>query len=93
MSNAPQPKTSDPLALSKAELARALGISERHLHTLDRTGRLGPRAIRLNRSVRYSRAEVEAWLAAGAPPRTEWDSQRLGLMMPLNHGRNRQDEV
>ncbi|QDU58546.1 helix-turn-helix transcriptional regulator [Aeoliella mucimassa] len=68
MSTAPHISESDPLALTKAELARALGISERHLHTLDSTGRLGPRAIRLNRSVRYVRSEVEAWLAAGAPP-------------------------
>ncbi|WP_442481914.1 helix-turn-helix transcriptional regulator [Aeoliella sp. SH292] len=66
----PQPTK---LLLTPRETADALGVSSRHLHTLDKNGRFGPRAIRLNRSVRYARVEVEAWLAAGAPPRSEWN--------------------
>jgi predicted DNA-binding transcriptional regulator AlpA len=68
--------TPDQLALSAAELARSLGISERHLWKLHADGRLGPRPIALGRAKRWSVAEVQAWLAAGAPARTEWEKIR-----------------
>lgn len=56
----------DHLALSADEAARLLGISSRHLRTLHAKGCF-PRAIRLGRSVRWYRNDIESWLADGAP--------------------------
>lgn len=64
------------LALSARELSSLLGISERHLWTLDKTGRLGPRAIRLGRATRWPAFEAAEWIAAGAPPRDQWLEMR-----------------
>ena len=70
-------KTGDdcPLALSGAKLAKQLGISLRHLRRLDAAGKL-PKPVRLGYSVRWLAAEIEAWLAAGAPDRKSWQQIR-----------------
>jgi excisionase family DNA binding protein len=62
-----------PLALSAADLARRLGVSLRHLRRLNATGEI-PKPCRLGQSVRWPLAEIEAWLAAGAPDRETWDA-------------------
>jgi predicted DNA-binding transcriptional regulator AlpA len=46
-----------PLMISRRELARLLGVTERHVQNLDRRGVFKP--LRLGASVRYVRAEVE----------------------------------
>jgi predicted DNA-binding transcriptional regulator AlpA len=46
-----------PLMISRRELARLLGVTERHVQNLDRRGVFRP--LRLGASVRYVRAEVE----------------------------------
>ena len=66
------------LAVDAAELAKLLQVSLRHVNALNSSGRL-PKPIRLGRSVRWPRAELEAWLAAGAPSRDEWDAIRNGV--------------
>jgi hypothetical protein len=38
MSNAPQTSDTDRLALTSAEFAKQLGISQRHLHTITQAG-------------------------------------------------------
>lgn len=63
------------LAVSAADVAKLLNLSLRHVNNLNASGRL-PRPIRLGRSVRWPRAELEAWIAAGAPSRQEWDKMR-----------------
>lgn len=81
MSNAPhhngnQTEMSVPkMALSAEEVADALGISRAHVFKLHSTGRL-PRPVKLGRTVRWSRKDLEDWLAAGAPPRDRWESMR-----------------
>jgi hypothetical protein len=35
-------------------------------------GRIGPEGRRFGKVVLYSVAELEAWVAAGMPPRHEW---------------------
>ena len=52
------------LALTAADVARLLDISQRHVWALDSSGRL-PRLIRLGRSVRWNAAELRDWLRAG----------------------------
>jgi predicted DNA-binding transcriptional regulator AlpA len=61
-----------PLTEDQDELARDLRCSRRHVEAMDRDGRLGPRPIRLGRRRVWVRAEIQAWLAAGAPDRVAW---------------------
>jgi excisionase family DNA binding protein len=67
----------DRLALCADEIARLLGVSLRHVHALNATGRL-PRPFRLGRSVRWRLEELDAWIEAGAPNRERWDAIREG---------------
>lgn len=64
------------IALSADEVAEALGISRAHVWKLASAGRL-PKPIRLGRAVRWSRKDLEEWLAAGAPSRDRWEDIRL----------------
>lgn len=66
---------SDRLALPADDVAKLLGISSRHLWALNASGRL-PRPIRLGRAVRWPLDELRAWLAAGAPERSRWETIR-----------------
>ena len=61
------------LAVSAAGVAQMLGVSLRHVRRMDAAGKL-PRPIHLGASVRWPMAEVEAWLAAGAPDRRTWQA-------------------
>ena len=60
-----------PLAFSAADLARRLDVSLRHLRRLDSAGKL-PKPVRFGRCVCWPVAEIERWLAAGAPDRRTW---------------------
>ncbi len=66
---------SNPLAFSAQQLADRLGVSLRHIRRLDSAGKL-PRPIRLGRSCRFSVAEIESWLDAGAPDRQRWEAMK-----------------
>lgn len=72
MSNPNQVEASERLAIPAFEVAKLLNVSERHIWAMTSSGRL-PRPIRLGRSVRWNRAELQEWLAAGAPPRDRWE--------------------
>ena len=63
------------LALPAVEVAKLLGISERHLWALNSSGRL-PRPVRLGRAVRWNLAELRAWLDASCPERSRWETMR-----------------
>lgn len=65
------------IALSAEEVADVLGISRAHVWKLHSIGKL-PRPIRLGRVVRWDRKTLEAWLAAGAPPRDRWEPHQAG---------------
>lgn len=78
---APQPQTTElpplavdggRLALNTAELADALGVSIRMIQRMNASGRL-PRPMRFGRAVRWSVAELHAWMAAGSPGRDRWE--------------------
>ena len=66
---------SERLALAADGVAKLLGISTRHLWSLNSSGRL-PKPIRFGRAVRWNLEELRAWLAAGAPERTRWEEMR-----------------
>jgi len=73
------------LALSAEEVAEALGISRAHVFRLASSGRL-PSSFRLGRAVRWDKATLEAWLAAGAPPRERWEALRSERDRPSARG-------
>ncbi|MEK6260261.1 MAG: helix-turn-helix domain-containing protein [Planctomycetota bacterium] len=66
------------LAVDAAELAEFLQVSLRHVNALNASGRL-PKPVRLGRSERWPRAELEACLAIGAPSRDTWNAMRKGV--------------
>lgn len=53
------------------QLAGILGVSVRHVQRLLDTGRL-PAPLYIGRCRRWRREEIDAWLAAGAPPAERW---------------------
>ncbi len=61
----------DRLVLTAREVASALGVSERHVWGMNHNGRL-PEPVRFGKAVRWVKADIEAWLAAGAPMRDRW---------------------
>lgn len=61
----------EPLLIGAALLAKRLNVSLRTIRTWDAAGKI-PTPLRISGTVKFSVAEVEAWIAAGAPCRTEW---------------------
>lgn len=66
------------VAVSAAVAAAILGISESHFYALRKTGKLGPMSVKLGRSVRWRRAELDEWVNAGCPPRHRWQAMTKG---------------
>ena len=63
------------IVIRAAELAQLLDVSECHIWALNNSGKL-PRPVRLGRRVLWNRAEIEAWIGAGAPARDRWEVMR-----------------
>jgi predicted DNA-binding transcriptional regulator AlpA len=62
-----------PLLLDLAGVAAALQVSERQVRRLIASGDFGPAALRIGRRcVRIRAAELTAWVASGAAPRSRW---------------------
>lgn len=53
------------------DLAARLGLGRATIYRQVAAGRL-PAPIRIGRAVRWRRAEIEDWVAAGCPPRSRW---------------------
>jgi predicted DNA-binding transcriptional regulator AlpA len=62
-----------PPTLTRPELAIYLHRSVPSIDRDDAAGRL-PRAVRIGRRKLWRRAEIDAWLLAGCPPRSEWEA-------------------
>lgn len=62
---------SDPMLLTAAQTAQALGVSVRTLRAWDSAGRI-PAPVRIGRSTRWDAADLREWVAAGCPGRREW---------------------
>lgn len=60
-------------AVGTKTLAEMLGVSTRHVQRMDAAGKL-PCPLRLGRSVRWSVAELDHWIAAGCPDRKAWET-------------------
>jgi prophage regulatory protein len=75
MSNISHAIVPERLALTAYDVAKLLGISTRHLWSLNSSGRL-PKPVRFGRAVRWNLEELRAWLAAGAPERSRWETMK-----------------
>ena len=61
------------LTVNAKQASAMLNVSVRQLWRLNSTGRV-PRPIRLGHCVRWRRAELEAFVQAGAPTREKWEA-------------------
>lgn len=65
----------DPLLLSAAQTAQALGVSVRTVRAWDSGGRI-PSPRRIGRATRWDAAELRDWIAAGCPEWRKWIALR-----------------
>lgn len=75
MNTAQTPNNSDQLTLPPADAARLLGVSRATFFKMHSAGKL-PLPVYL--TTRWSRAELAAWLEAGAPDRQTWEKLKGG---------------
>lgn len=68
-------KTIAPLLITSKEFMQLLGISQAAFFRLRAGGRIGPRSIKLGRSIRWDSAEVQEWIAAKCPNSRVWESR------------------
>ena len=66
-----------PALIGTRAVAALLGRSVRSIRRDHAAGRL-PRPVRLGGAVRWRRAEVLGWIAAGCPGRAEWEARAPG---------------
>src|SRR5438105_15014576 len=64
-----------PLLLTAGQAAAACNVSPATWHRWAAAGRV-PAPLRIGATVRWRRAELEAWTAAGAPDRRTWEALR-----------------
>lgn len=64
----------EPLAVDAQQAAGLLGLSRSMFYKMVEAGKIGPAGRRFGNCVRYSVAELRAWVAQGMPPRHEWST-------------------
>jgi predicted DNA-binding transcriptional regulator AlpA len=63
------------LCVDRNGLAALLDVSPRTVRRMDDSNKL-PKPLMLRGCKRWIVAEIEAWIVAGAPPRSQWRSAR-----------------
>ena len=71
------PAPNVPLLLTAEQAAALAGVSRSHWWSLH-SAALVPMPIKLGRATRWRRDELEQWVAAGCPPRHEWNQREGG---------------
>ena len=70
------------LLLQRRRLAELLAVSTRTFDRMQSAG-LIPRPVELRgKTKRWSRTEIDAWIAAGCPPRAKWDVMTTRFKKP-----------
>lgn len=64
-----------PALITTKEFIEKLGISESAFFRLRIMGKIGPRSIKLGRSIRWDAVEVEAWIKEKCPQARDWESR------------------
>jgi predicted DNA-binding transcriptional regulator AlpA len=72
------PSILDELLVAAATAARVLGISRAQLWKLHSAGKIPAPVYLGTKAPRWRVAELQAWTAAGCPPRDQWERLRLG---------------
>ena len=62
-----------PVLITARQAAMLCGRGLRTWRTWNAAGRI-PRPVRIGRAALWRTAELQAWIAAGCPPRAEWES-------------------
>jgi excisionase family DNA binding protein len=75
-----------PELLTVEQSAALCSISRSDFYGKLSAGIIGPEPIRLGRSIRFSRRALMEWIAAGCPPRSQWQvrKNRTQTNMRLN---------
>jgi excisionase family DNA binding protein len=60
------------LLIGVSEACKLLSISRATYFVQKASGRIGPAEIKFGRKILLRQAEIEAWAAAGCPPRSRW---------------------
>ncbi|MBN2512717.1 MAG: helix-turn-helix domain-containing protein [Sedimentisphaerales bacterium] len=63
----------NPLLIDVNSVCKLLGISRATYFVQKAAGRIGPSEIRFGKKLLLRRAEVEAWVNCGCPPRRQWE--------------------
>lgn len=71
-----QQDNSTALLLDAEASAQLLGISRSHFYGMDSSGRLGPMPIKLGKSTRWRRDELERWVTSDCPSRQKWQAMK-----------------
>jgi len=66
-----------PIVVRAPEAALLLNVSLRTVQKMHSTGAM-PRALRLGRCCVWSVEELRAWIRAGCPSRSRWESEKGG---------------
>jgi predicted DNA-binding transcriptional regulator AlpA len=64
-----------PALMDAKRTALFLGMGRSTFYRMDETAQI-PRCVYLGKMLRWSRAELEAWIAAGAPSRARWEAMK-----------------
>ncbi len=75
-----EPET-DKLLLSASEAAKMCGVSGRTWWSYH-AGGLIPEPVRIRGRTLWRKKELEAWVAAGCPPRDQWEAQNDAHSVP-----------
>jgi excisionase family DNA binding protein len=67
--------TFEPLLLTDREAAALCGLGRSTWHSLQAAGKVPP-GLKIGRSRRWRRAELLAWIEAGAPDARTWAAMR-----------------
>lgn len=59
------------MLLSVGEVSKIVGVCERTIWRLKDSGRM-PAPVKVGRSVRWRRADIESWIACGCPSANRW---------------------
>jgi predicted DNA-binding transcriptional regulator AlpA len=74
MNSSHEELTGEALLVTAKQAATLCGKSLRTWRTWDAAGWI-PRPVRIGRSTLWRTAELRAWITAGCPRRSEWDTQ------------------